>query len=167
MKLGFAITAGLGIALGMAASVNAADLRGLGTTWPNAADVSRSVQFHAYRWDANGMKYVQINNASGNPVMALAVAGRQVLILPIGNPDVVQVLASKPASSGGQVIYDDGQLSVVGDPTAGMQVVNSVDEECRDPVECGKVTTVRTMVAPPPAAMAADETCTDPVSCGK
>jgi len=149
------------------AAANAADLRGLGATWPNAADVSRSVQFHAYRWDANGVKYVQINNSAGSPVAALAVAGRQVLVLPIGNPDTVQVLDARPVTTAGQVVYDDGQLVITGSPSAGTLVAYAAEEECRDPVECGKVTTLRAISAPPPAAMAADETCTDPVSCGK
>lgn len=38
---------------------------GLGQSWPNGADYSASPRFHAYVFDKQGVRYVQINDGNG------------------------------------------------------------------------------------------------------
>lgn len=160
---GLVIAAALGAAWAPAAA--ASEGQGLGASWPNAPDVSRSAMVHAYRWDTAGVKYVQINDQSGRPLMAFASAGGEIIVLPIGHSELVQVASS---GSGVQsVLYDDGQQSI-GLTSAGTFVVaNDEAEPCTDPVSCGKADGIRKMLAMPPPAPTANDTCTDPVSCGK
>ncbi len=156
--------------------------RGLGSHWPNSPDVSRSADFHAYRWtDVRGVAYVQINARDGQPLGAIAVGGGEVLVLPVGEtPVAVQGASSTPVE--GTVVYDDGAVSVSAE-SSGL-VVRSL-AVCKDPVECSKpmaasvsttsaeaevapasTTTTATQQISPLSRMAA-EPCKDPVECSK
>jgi len=150
------------------ASANAQDARGLGTSWPSAADVSRSAGFHAYRWIRNGVSYVQVNDAAGVPQLAIAAAGGTVIVLPVGAPTTqVKVIQSTPAVSGAP-IYSDERVSINQD-ASGFTVQSLEAEPCTDPVECAKVNNAVVVPAPPSSArtMTAQDTCSDPVECAK
>ncbi|KAF1008682.1 MAG: hypothetical protein GAK28_01110 [Luteibacter sp.] len=58
---------------------------GLGSSWPNATDVSASPQYHVYRFERDGIRYIQINDATGTVRGAVAYIGGQILdlILPL------------------------------------------------------------------------------------
>ena len=152
------------MASGLAFTAQAADWNGLGAPWPTAPDVSRSAAFHAYKWEARGVAYIQINGADGAPLAAVAVASGQVIVLPIGRQDAVVVVPSETAS-GGAVVFDDGAVSVQ-QAGGGFQVRMAPASECSDPIECGKVTTFKA-TAVPQATSAAEEPCKDPIECGK
>ncbi len=57
---------------------------GLGSHWPNAADVSSSPNWHVYVFSQSGVKYIQVNDLSGNVREVVANAGDQFLVLPMG-----------------------------------------------------------------------------------
>lgn len=57
---------------------------GLGQSWPNASDVSRNPNFHAYVFTLGGIQFVQINDANGNVLGAVGSAGGQFITLPVG-----------------------------------------------------------------------------------
>ena len=146
---------------------------GLGARWPSAPDVSRSVAFHAYRWELSGVTYVQVNGADGAPLMALATAGGEVMVLPVGGAPVriVQWTTSNQAAPQGTVVYSDGALEVAQDDSGfAVRRRQAADAApCSDPVECSKPAAVRLMQSQPAptSTMQAQETCNDPVECSK
>lgn len=85
--------------------------QGLGATQPAQADVSTNPQFHVYEWLRNGVAYVQVNDATGNVLMAVATGGGEVLVLPVGQPDAVQVVAPS-INTAGAVVYADGAVLI-------------------------------------------------------
>jgi len=80
-----ALCAGLFV-MGLSAPVFAAQPlgAGLGQSWPNAQDVSASVNWHVYAFNNNGVRYIQVNDLSGNVRVAFATANGQFLVLPMG-----------------------------------------------------------------------------------
>lgn len=129
-------------------TVCAADGPSLGANWPNSADVSRSVNHHIYRWQRQGVTYVQVNSATGQPQMAFAYTATGSLVLPVGEPDKVQVDLGA-SQNGGEAIFDDGVVTVVETPT-GYTVNSSPSSASRmqvmdqstcngDPIECSRV----------------------------
>lgn len=89
----------------------AGGVAGLGSSQPNQVDVSTNPQFHVYEWVRNSVLYVQVNDAAGNVQFAVATGGGEVLVLPIGSPDAVQVLASS-ANTDGTVVYSDSNILI-------------------------------------------------------
>jgi hypothetical protein len=86
---------------------------GLGQSWPNAADLSASPNFHAYRFEKQGVRYVQINDANGNVRGAVAYIDGQVLDLPIGVDASHWVVATDPAAPvTGETVYQDQSMTV-------------------------------------------------------
>ncbi|MEP7186383.1 MAG: hypothetical protein ABI767_11155, partial [Rhodanobacter sp.] len=57
---------------------------GLGQSWPNTADMSRSPSLHAYVFMLRGVKYVQVNDINGNVLGAVGTANGEFITLPIG-----------------------------------------------------------------------------------
>ena len=161
-----------GALLAVSGGARADQGRGLGAAWPNAQDVSRAPGFHAYRWDRGGVAYVQVNDASGAPVLAVAVARNGALLLPIGHPDKVRVIGRDAtgvvSNPTGPVIYVDAQVEVstTVDAYEVRLLQATAEEPCTDPVECGKPLS-STQTVTPAAAMSANSTCNDPVECGK
>lgn len=164
------------IAVGLAclalADVAVAGDGGLGSHWPNAADASAHPNLHAYKWQQGDVEYVQINDASGVPLMAIATNGKTVLVLPIGSPDLVHVV-SATASPNGQNVYSDGAVNV--QVSADGFSVKALGT-CTDPVECSKpnvveqsspdTTTPTTTTTTTKAAVTALG-CNDPIECSK
>ena len=131
-------------------TVSAADAPSLGSNWPNSADVSRSSYHHVYRWQRQGVTYVQVNGPSGQPQMAIAYTPGGQLVLPVGDPDKVHVdLTTTAPPAGSQAVFDDGEVSIVEGAT-GFSVISSPSSASRiqamdqstcngDPIECSRV----------------------------
>lgn len=115
--------------------------QGLGSSQPNRPDVSVSSQYHVYRWQKDGVTYVQVNDQGGNVQMAVASGGGEVLVLPIGAPSNVQVTpASSSAQSGAATVYRDSSVTVK--QAAGTFLVSPTAQSmpgCTDPAECSAV----------------------------
>lgn len=115
---------------------------GLGQSWPNAADVSASPNYHVYVFERLDVRYVQINDASGTVRAAFAYREPDIMGLPIG-VDASRLVtptegaADVAATSPGEKVYDDGVVKVDAalrlDGTVGFLVVPS---ECDNPAEC-------------------------------
>lgn len=161
-----ALTLALAFA-GVAGGASAAEAVGLGSRWPQAPDVSRAASFHAYRWESRGVEYIQVNGLNGSPLMAIATAGGNVLVLPIGQGNVA-VLASAPQFPAqlGQVVYVNDHVEVT-QADGGFYVRTLEVAPCSDPVECSKPQATTTTRALPVTTMSAQETCNDPVECSK
>lgn len=74
----------LALATSGAAFADQPPATGLGQSWPNASDVSRNPNFHAYVFTIGGIQFVQINDANGNVLGAVGSAGGQFITLPMG-----------------------------------------------------------------------------------
>jgi len=104
------------ITLGLSFSVSAAEspTGGLGQAWPNAQDVSRSPQFHVYVFSRDGVRYIQVNDLSGNVRAAFATANGQFLVLPAGvDASHATTTQALPATSTSESVYNDGVVQVV------------------------------------------------------
>jgi hypothetical protein len=107
------VLAGL-LSLGLAGAAKAAaPSTGLGQAWPNAPDVSASPRWHAYVFEKDGIRYIQINDLAGHVHGAFATAKGQYLVLPIGS-DAATATATDPAAAdtGAETVYDDGSTRV-------------------------------------------------------
>jgi len=103
------------LSLGLAGVAKAATLStGLGQAWPNAPDVSTSPRWHAYVFEKDGIRYIQINDLAGHVHGAFATANGQYLVLPIGS-DAATATATDAASTdtGAETVYDDGSTQVI------------------------------------------------------
>ena len=74
----------LALAMSGAAFADQPPASGLGQSWPNASDVSRNPNFHAYVFTLGGIQFVQINDANGNVLGAVGTSGGQFITLPVG-----------------------------------------------------------------------------------
>lgn len=93
-----------------AATATPSPVTGLGQSWPDTPDVSISPVFHVYRFDKQGVRYVQINDGNGTVRGAVAYIDGQTLELPIG-VDASRwrvVEAASPDPSDVTVYRDDG-----------------------------------------------------------
>ncbi len=92
---------------------------GLGQSWPNAPDVSPSPRFHAYRFEKQGVSYIQINDRNGTVRGAVAYIAGQVLELPIGVDASRWTVTEIPeASTQGETVYQDNGVTVHAAPQA-------------------------------------------------
>ena len=135
------------LSLGLAGVAKAATpSTGLGQAWPNAPDVSTSPRWHAYVFEKDGIRYIQINDLAGHVHGAFATANGQYLALPIGS-DAVTATATAPATAtnavaadtSAETVYDDGSTQVTvaaqADGTTLLQA-NAVAVKCDDPKSC-------------------------------
>jgi hypothetical protein len=139
MIVGFVVTALLS---GPALAQQQSD-SGLGTAWPtDARDVSRMPGYHAYAWVKAGVKYVQINDYSGNVLAAFATANGTFLPLPMGrDAGSLQIPqdtspATPAASSSGIAVYQDDSVKVMAASQSNGTVLLQVVSTCTNPVEC-------------------------------
>jgi hypothetical protein len=100
----------------------AAPSTGLGQSWPNAADVSASPQWHVYVFTLNGVEYVQINDLNGTVHAAVGTANGTTIVLPVG-VDAQNVSASAATSSSSTTsstttttVYSDSAITVTATP---------------------------------------------------
>lgn len=114
---------------------------GLGSAWPtDAHDVSRMPGFHAYAWVKSGVKYVQVNDAAGNVLMAIATAHGVFLPLPMGrNAKSLKTLpVGAPANTPvtGITVYQDPSVLITATPQSNGTLLFTAAATCTNPVEC-------------------------------
>ncbi|KRE90806.1 hypothetical protein ASG87_01330 [Frateuria sp. Soil773] len=114
---------------------------GLGSTWPtDTPDVSLAPGFHAYVWVKSGVKYVQINDAAGNVLVAVATANGIFLPLPMGrSAKLLQTPQDGTTATGGAAgvaIYQDGSVQITAMPQDDGAMVFKAEATCTNPVEC-------------------------------
>ncbi|WP_333676788.1 hypothetical protein [Dyella sp.] len=148
---GSLIALALATALGASALVFAGDSQDLGSNLPARPDVSASPQFHVYQWLRNGVTYIQVNDINNNVDFAVATGGGEVLVLPIGHPELVNVAQS--ASASGQSIYASTAVTI-------SQVAGSFM------VVAGTPTTSSAPIATAPT-MTTDALCSNPADCSQ
>ena len=104
------------LAMGISGTAAATDTpsSGLGQSWPNATDVSANPHWHVYVFVKDGVRYVQVNDTNGGVRSAIATAGGQVLVLPIGQDaqNVTTTDAAAAATDPAETIYDDGSVQI-------------------------------------------------------
>jgi len=119
---------------------------GLGQAWPNAVDVSLSPHWHVYVFVLNGVKYVQVNDLSGNVIGAVGTAGGQFITLPIGEdsqyvstPQQRAAHTSSSEAAAATTIYRDSSTVVTATPQSdgATQLNVSTLSPCTDPSRCG------------------------------
>lgn len=120
----------LGI-IGSAHAQTAATSAGLGQSWPNAADVSASPNWHVYVFRMNGIKYVQINDLGGTVHAAVGTADGTTIVLPVG-VDAQNVTTTGVAT--GQVVYQDDTTTVTATPQSTGATVFAVRHQDTCPI---------------------------------
>ena len=124
---------------GMSAVVVAQDVvpaNGLGQSWPNAPDVSSSAHYHVYRFERDGITYVQINDLQGRVRAAVANAKQVAFALPIGVDAQNVAVTTAPSSTDlTQVVYQDDGLTVMAAPQADGSA-NVIAVAACDPAQC-------------------------------
>ena len=148
-----ALLAGL-VVMGLSAPVFASESSsvGLGQAWPNARDVSSSTNWHVYTFNANGVRYIQINDLNGNVRGAFATANGQFLVLPMGR-DAQRVSTPQQSvrlddsvvalTSYAQTVYRDAAIQVQATPLSSgatmftaAPATTSLVAPCDNPAEC-------------------------------
>jgi hypothetical protein len=146
-----AIASGVVALMFTTASMAQATANGLGQSWPNATDVSVSPHYHVYVFVRDGIRYIQVNDANGTVRGAVATAGNQTLVLPVGvdastvqvSQDTTQNAVAAAATT--ETVYSDSATQVTATPqsngTVALSVVTSnastpVEGQCQDPQAC-------------------------------
>jgi hypothetical protein len=131
------------IALSMATVVTAQDTTpatGLGQSWPNATDVSTNVHYHVYRFERDGVAYIQVNDLQGQVRAAFATTQNGALTLPVGmDAQHVKIVTGPAAASldATQVVYQDSALTVTVLPQGdGSLNIMAMMGDCSDPALC-------------------------------
>ncbi len=138
------------IVLGLSLSAHAADsasVTGLGQSWPNASDISTSPRWHVYAFQRDGIRYIQVNDLNGKVRAALAVAGNEFLVLPMGS-DAARVntpttaattitAAKATTASAGEQVYNDGSMQLYVLPRADGSASLSASNCSGDLPNCG------------------------------
>ncbi|VBT21512.1 hypothetical protein [Burkholderia pseudomallei] len=111
---------------------------GLGQSWPNATDQSRSPHWHVYVFRLNGIEYVQINDLNGIVHAAVGTAGGTSVALPVGtDAPNVHTDAAPTLSATTQTVYRDSTTTITATPQSNGTTVFSVANICQDPYNCG------------------------------
>lgn len=116
---------------------------GLGQSWPNTADVSRSPNLHAYVFMLRGVKYVQVNDINGNVLGAVGTSNGQFITLPIGRFSNLVSTPQDPADTRSTAVpvaspttvYKDGSTQVTATPLSDGTMQLKALAVC-DPIEC-------------------------------
>jgi hypothetical protein len=110
---------------------------GLGQAWPNAADISTNPHFHVYRFERDGIKYIQINDLQGNVRAAVASTSGATFALPVGaDAQNVAVTNSYSTKDLTQVVYQDDGMTVTAEPQSDGSVSIITMAACGDPKYC-------------------------------
>ncbi|CAJ8196347.1 Uncharacterised protein [Burkholderia pseudomallei] len=111
---------------------------GLGQSWPNATDQSRSPHWHVYVFRLNGIEYVQINDLNGIVHAAVGTAGGTSVALPVGtDAPNVHTDAAPTSSATTQTVYRDTTTTITATPQSNGTTVFAVANICQDPYNCG------------------------------
>ncbi|MEO8999767.1 MAG: hypothetical protein ABI227_14195 [Rhodanobacter sp.] len=97
--------------------------------------------YHVYTWVKSGVKYIQVNDYSGNVLVAVATANGVFLPLPMGsnakNLQTPQDTSTSPAPTTGATVYQDNSVQVTATPqTSGAVLFKAAVVPCTDPVQC-------------------------------
>jgi hypothetical protein len=114
---------------------------GLGQSWPNATDVSASPHYHVYVFERPGLRFVQVNDASGTVRGAIAYSGGEIIGLPVGvdasrwaTPNEGVWNAATQANS--EQVYSDGAVKVAAAPQPDGTMRLLAIGDCNNPAEC-------------------------------
>ncbi len=116
---------------------------GLGQSWPNTADMSRSPSLHAYVFMLRGVKYVQVNDINGNVLGAVGTANGEFITLPIGRFSNLVSTPQEPADTSSTAVpvtspttvYKDDSTQVTATPLSDGRMQLRAQAVC-DPIEC-------------------------------
>lgn len=122
----------------VAMAQTAAPATGLGQSWPNAPDHSVSPYWHAYVFERDGVRYIQINDRNGTVHAAIGEVGDTVFALPVGvDAQRVDIMPMPRASASSQTIYQDDTITVMAAPQSDGSVQVIVQAAiCDNPVNC-------------------------------
>jgi hypothetical protein len=123
---------------------------GLGQSWPNTVDASRSTQWHVYVFQLNGIRYVQVNDLNGVVHGAFEAANGTIIALPIGVDAANTVVRERPSNpvgaargnaattAPGETVYSDNAMtvSVAPNPTTSTNALYAVAVMCGNPYDC-------------------------------
>lgn len=131
------------MASGMSTVVAAQDAvpaTGLGQSWPNAPDVSRSAHYHVYRFERDGMAYIQVNDLQGKVLGAVAATQGVTFALPIGaQAQSVKVRADPASADLMQVVYQDDGLTVMAASQGdGGASITALVDKCDESIPCSQ-----------------------------
>lgn len=146
-RKGFAVKPALLVGLMVAAFASPALAQqqpsaGLGSAWPtDAQDVSSMPGYHVYTWTNSGVKYIQVNDYSGNVLVAVATANGVFLPLPMGkdakNLQTPDASAASSPTTTGATVYQDNSVQVTATPQSnGAVMFQAAPVPCTDPAEC-------------------------------
>jgi hypothetical protein len=125
-----------------AALADSPDSSGLGQSWPNAPDLSSSPHYHVFVFVKDGVRFIQVNDAAGRVRGALATAGDQMLVLPMGTATqfVIQntPAANAPAApaASAEPVYQDDEVSITAQPQRNGTLRLLAASACKDPITC-------------------------------
>lgn len=110
---------------------------GLGQSWPNAPDVSANPHYHVYRFDRDGVAYIQVNDLQGKVRAAFGIAQSVPFALPMGvdTQNVTTTAGSSPTDLM-QVVYQDNSITVEAESQADGSVSITANAACQDPEHC-------------------------------
>jgi hypothetical protein len=88
--------------------------RGLGQSFPQAADLAADPAWQVYEFERDGVRYVQVNDQSGNVRAAAGRIGGTFWVMPIGaDADRVAVPGDAKPAGNPRVLYRGGDVEVV------------------------------------------------------
>lgn len=136
------LSAVIALSMSTVAAQDAAPASGLGQSWPNTTDVSTNAHYHVYRFERDGVSYIQVNDLQGQVRAAVAATQNSAFALPVGTDaqHVAIVAASATASPDlTQVVYQDDNLTVTALPQDdGSISIMAMMIDCSDPGQCGQ-----------------------------
>ncbi|MBB6186987.1 hypothetical protein [Rhodanobacter sp. MP7CTX1] len=134
----------LGLVLSTSALAAKLPSTGLGQSWPNTTDVSASPRYHVYLFARDGIRYIQVNDSSGNVRAAFATANQVIFVLPIGadaqaagtsQKSSTQTAAANTSST--EMVYSDNVVQVTATPQPdGTLLVSASLAGCTNPYNC-------------------------------
>jgi hypothetical protein len=122
---------------------------GLGQAWPNTADVSLSPHYHAYVFDLDGIRYIQINDINGNVLGGIGTSAGEFIALPMGRfarlVSTPQRVANSPNNgrsmpAGSPItVYNDDTTVLTATPMSdgSTMLTAAANAPCNDPASCG------------------------------
>jgi hypothetical protein len=121
----------------VATAQDAAPATGLGQAWPNASDVSTNPHFHVYRFERDGIAYIQINDLQGKVRAAIATTAGLTFALPIGSDAQNVATANHPSPTDlTQTVYQDDTLTIAAMPQNDGRLDIVVTAVCGNPQQC-------------------------------
>ncbi|GGA49077.1 hypothetical protein GCM10010981_42960 [Dyella nitratireducens] len=122
----------------LAFAQEAAPATGLGQAWPNATDVSTNAHYHVYRFERDGVKYIQVNDLQGQVRAAVAITQDAMFALPVGTDAQHVTILTQPAPQDStQVVYQDSNMAVAAVPQEdGSVSIMAMMADCTDPGQC-------------------------------